>query len=113
MCLVIEHLALPAYPILGRTAVQPSPPHPHNKVVHAADYPVLGIAATAQPHYLCKRQTKRWKMKTYKKMITAALGAIAMLPLPAQAQLKVGGYGEVALSRNFYSDNVFCFFFFY
>ncbi|MDD5787199.1 MAG: hypothetical protein PUD35_00070 [Bacteroidales bacterium] len=46
-------------------------------------------------------------MKTYKKMITAALGAIAMLPLPAQAQLKVGGYGEVALTRNFYSDNVY------
>ncbi|MBQ7273824.1 MAG: hypothetical protein IJR12_09480, partial [Bacteroidales bacterium] len=42
-------------------------------------------------------------------------GLIAGISLQAQAQLKteiekrfsVGGYGEVALSRNFYSDNVY------
>ena len=30
----------------------------------------------------------------------------ALLPAAAQ-RLTVGGYGEVALSRNFYSDNVY------
>ena len=34
--------------------------------------------------------------------------ALALVPVGAQAQrLTVGGYGEVALSRNFYSDNVY------
>ena len=37
----------------------------------------------------------------------AAMTAVAMMPREADAQLKVGGYGEVALTRNFYSDNVY------
>ena len=43
-----------------------------------------------------------------KKMIfLAAVTAMAMKPCEADAQLKVGGYGEVAYTRNFYSDNVY------
>ena len=46
-------------------------------------------------------------MKKNKMIITAAMTAMAMMPCDADAQLKVGGYGEVALTRNFYSDNVY------
>ena len=43
-------------------------------------------------------------MKRYFIILFASLAAL----LPAAAQrLTVGGYGEVALSRNFYSDNVY------
>ncbi len=46
-------------------------------------------------------------MKSNKIIIMAAMTAVAMMPREADAQLKVGGYGEVALTRNFYSDNVY------
>ena len=46
-------------------------------------------------------------MKSNKIIIMAAMTAVAMMPRKADAQLKVGGYGEVALTRNFYSDNVY------
>ena len=46
-------------------------------------------------------------MKRNKMIMMAAMTALAMMPSEADAQLKVGGYGEVALTRNFYSDNVY------
>ena len=46
-------------------------------------------------------------MKSNKIIIMAAMTAVAMMPREADAQMKVGGYGEVALTRNFYSDNVY------
>lgn len=45
-------------------------------------------------------------MKTRSKVLMFAAAAMTMLPNIASAQLHVGGYGEAAYSRNFYSDHV-------
>lgn len=45
-------------------------------------------------------------MKTRSKVLMLAAAAMTMLPNIASAQLHVGGYGEAAYSRNFYSDHV-------
>ena len=40
--------------------------------------------------------------------ILAAAGSLSAQQLPEQkSRLTVGGYGEIALTRNFYSDNVY------
>ena len=45
-------------------------------------------------------------MKTRSKVLMLAAAAMTMMPNIASAQLHVGGYGEAAYSRNFYSDHV-------
>jgi hypothetical protein len=83
-------------------------------------YYILGIACFFSSKYLCSRENYIIKMKK-STIVSMACAAVAVCsPLAADAQivaadsvmqhakgsrLSVGGYGEVAYSRNFYSDS--------
>ena len=41
-----------------------------------------------------------------KRIVLALICVCYLLTISAQSRLSVGGYGEVALSRNYYSDHV-------
>ncbi len=58
----------------------------------------MGIARMGGCAYFCV---------TMKRIFLICTLCLLALPAQMRAQLRVGGYGEVALTRNFYSDNVY------
>ena len=66
----------------------------------------MRIALPLTKSYFCAGKLQRFcRMK--KLFLFFIAGFILYSGLSAQSRLTVGGYGEVALTRNFYSDNVY------